>query len=121
MENTILIKKSIIYHNNISRTPRSIRYIKNGIRPTISTNFKKYLIVKKATNAEITKPKTSSNLNRLRFDAIESPIKKTNAPKIVGIASKKENFEASLKFKPKNKPAIMTTPDLEAPGINAKI
>ena len=79
------------------------------------------MIVKKATNPEITKPKTSSNLNRLRFDAIESPIKKTNAPKIVGIASKKENFEASLKFKPKNKPAIMTTPDLAAPGINAKI
>ena len=90
MENTILIKKSIIYHNNISRTPRSIRYIKNGIRPTISTNFKKYLIVKKATNPEITKPKTKSNLNRLRFDAIESPIKKTNAPKIVGMLVKRK-------------------------------
>ena len=87
----------------------------------ISINFKKYLIVKNAINAEIKKPKIKSDLSRLRFDAIESPIKKTSAPRIVGIASRKENFEASLKFKPKNKPAIITTPDLEAPGINAKI
>ena len=39
---------------------------------------------------------------------------------MVGIAKRNANLEESFKFNPKNKQAIITTPDLEAPGINAK-
>ena len=45
---------------------------------------------------------------------------KVSAPKIVGIASKKANFEASFKLNPIKSPAVIAVPDLEAPGINAK-
>ena len=39
---------------------------------------------------------------------------------IVGIASRNANFEASFIFNPINRAAVMTVPDLDAPGINAK-
>ena len=52
--------------------------------------------------------------------AIESLTKKINAPKMVGIAKRNANLEESFRFNPKNKQAINTTPDLEAPGINEK-
>jgi hypothetical protein len=49
-----------------------------------------------------------------------SPIKKTSAPKIVGIANKKANFDESFKFNPINKAAVIAVPDLYAPGNKAK-
>ena len=49
-----------------------------------------------------------------------SPIKKTSAPKIVGIANKKANFDESFKFNPINKAAVIAVPDLDAPGNKAK-
>ncbi len=39
--------------------------------------------------------------------------------KITGIESKKENFIASLYPRPNNNPAVIVTPLLEVPGINA--
>ena len=60
-------------------------------------------------------------LKIFKFAEIESLIKNTNAPKIVGIAKRNANLEESFRFNPKNKQAMITTPDLEAPGINAKI
>ena len=60
-------------------------------------------------------------MNIFKLVVIESPIKKIRAPKMVGIAKRKANLEASLRFSPKNKQARITTPDREAPGINAKI
>ena len=88
--------------------------------PIRSTNWRKYLIVKKATNAEVINPITSCALKISKLATIESPTKKINAPKMVGIAKRNANLEESFKFNPKNKQAIITTPDLEAPGINAK-
>ena len=41
------------------------------------------------------------------------------APEIIGIASKNENFAASLGFKPSNVPIIIVMPDREIPGIIA--
>mgnify|MGYP004339963069 FL=1 len=41
------------------------------------------------------------------------------APKIIGIASKNENFAASLGFKPSNVPIVIVMPDREIPGIIA--
>ena len=46
--------------------------------------------------------------------------KKTKAPKIVGIAKRKANLDASFKFKPIKSAADMAMPDLEAPGNRAK-
>ena len=46
--------------------------------------------------------------------------KKTKAPRIVGMLNKKANLEASFKFKPINKAAVIAVPDLEAPGKSAK-
>ena len=46
--------------------------------------------------------------------------KKTKAPKIIGMLNKKANLEASFKFKPINKAAVIAVPDLEAPGKSAK-
>ena len=38
---------------------------------------------------------------------------------LVGIASKNENFAASLGFKPSNVPIVIVMPDREIPGIIA--
>ena len=38
---------------------------------------------------------------------------------MTGIASKKENLVASCLDNPKKSPAVMVTPDLDAPGISA--
>ena len=76
------------------------------------------MIVKKATNAEVINPTKSLVLKISKLAANESPIKKINAPKMVGIAKRNANLEESFKFNPKNKQAMITTPDLEAPGIN---
>ena len=88
--------------------------------PIRSTNCRKYLIVKKATNAEAINPTKSCALKISKLVAIESATKKINAPKIVGMAKRNANLEESFKFNPRNRQAIITTPDLEAPGINAK-
>ena len=88
--------------------------------PIRSTNCRKYLIVKKATNAEVINPTKSCALKITKLVAIESATKKINAPKIVGMAKRNANLEESFKFNPRNRQAIITTPDLEAPGINAK-
>jgi hypothetical protein len=45
-----------------------------------------------------------------------SKSKKTKAPRIVGMLNKKANLEASFKFNPMNKAAVIAVPDLEAPG-----
>ena len=87
--------------------------------PIRSTNWRKYLIVKKAINAEVINPTKSWALKISKLSTIESPIKKINAPKMDGIAKRNANLEESFKFNPKNKQAMITTPDLEAPGINA--
>ncbi len=46
--------------------------------------------------------------------------KKTRAPKIVGIAKRKANLDASFKFKPIKSAAVIAVPDLDAPGNSAK-
>ena len=46
----------------------------------------------------------------------KSPIKKIIAPRIVGIASINENLDASFRFKPTKRAAVIAVPDLEAPG-----
>ena len=38
---------------------------------------------------------------------------------MTGIDNKKENFAASIRFIPRNKAAVIVTPDLEGAGINA--
>ena len=42
------------------------------------------------------------------------------AADIVGIARKKENSVAVLRFNPKHIPPIIVAPDLETPGIIAR-
>ena len=44
-----------------------------------------------------------------------------SAPVITGIASKKENRDASLREKPSNLPAAMVMPDRDTPGRSANI
>ena len=56
-------------------------------------------------------------LNNLMY--LISIIKKTNAPSIVGILNKKANLDASFRFKPMNKAAVIAVPDLDAPGNRA--
>ena len=46
-----------------------------------------------------------------------SPIKKTKAPKIVGIAKRKANFDESFKFNPINKAAVIS----QAPSNNEEL
>ena len=92
----------------------------NGVIPIFSTKFKKIFIVKKARNIEVKNP-----IARLeKFGDISkvcaSIIKKNKAPNIVGIPNINENLEASLRFIPMNKAAVMAVPDRDAPGISAK-
>ena len=47
-------------------------------------------------------------------------ISKTKAPNIVGMLNIKENLDASFKLNPNNKAAVITVPDLEAPGNKAR-
>ena len=80
---------------------------------------KKNLIVKKAKIAEILNP-----INKL--DKLIAPIelklsinKNISAPSIVGMLSKNANLDASFRFKPIRRAAVITVPDLEEPGIKA--
>lgn len=50
-----------------------------------------------------------------------SPIKKIIAPRIVGIASINENLDASFRFKPTKRAAVIAVPDREAPGKRENI
>ena len=77
-------------------------------------------MVKNATKAEVINPTKSWALKISKLAVIESTTKKINAPKMVGIAKRNANLDESFRFNPKNKQAMITTPDLEAPGINAK-
>ena len=45
---------------------------------------------------------------------------KVEAPNIVGIAIRKENRVASIRLMPKNRAAVMQTPERLAPGMNAR-
>ena len=53
---------------------------------------------------------------RVISEVRESTIRKTIAPKIVGIASINENLDASFKFKPIKRAAVIAVQELEAPG-----
>jgi hypothetical protein len=75
--------------------------------PIFSTKIRKYLIVRKATIHEVNKPTTREMILILVSYRAISPIKKTSAPKIVGIANKKANFDESFKFNPINKAAVI--------------
>ena len=77
-------------------------------------------MVKKAKNIETRKPIINERLFRYTSELTTSNNKKTKAPKIVGIPSIKENFDASFKLKPINRAAVIAVPDLDAPGSNAK-
>ena len=100
--------------------PNPSLYKTKGYIPILSAKSKKYLMVKKAKNIETRKPMISERLLRYTSELTTSRSKKTKAPKIVGIPSIKENFDASFKLKPINKAAVIAVPDLEAPGSNAK-
>ena len=89
--------------------------------PIFSTKIRKYLIVKKAKILEVRKPTIKDALLILAGYKAKSPIKKTSAPKIVGIASRKANLEESFKFNPINNAAVIAVPDLDAPGNKANI
>ena len=88
--------------------------------PIFSTKIRKYLIVRKATMHEVKKPTTKEMILILVSYRTISPIKKTSAPKIVGIANKKANFDESFKFNPISKAAVIAVPDRDAPGNKAK-
>ena len=96
-------------------------YMTNGATPIFSTNNKKYLMVRKAKIEEITKPKVRCSRLMLRDVEAISIDKKTNAPNIVGMPSRNENFDASFILRPSNSPAVIAVPDLDAPGISANI
>ena len=93
----------------------------NGATPIFSTNNKKYLMVRKAKIEEIIKPKIRCSRLMLRDVEAISIVKKTKAPSIVGMPSRKENFDASFILKPINNPAVIAVPDLDAPGMSANI
>ena len=69
--------------------------------------------VKKPINRGVTEIVTSEEykLNNINV----------KAPKIVGIASINENFDASFRLNPKIRAAVIAVPDREAPGIRAKV
>ena len=88
--------------------------------PIFSTTFKNIFIVKNAKIIDVKKPILKFKRSKVMVSLFKSRASKVNAPKIVGIASKKANFEASFKLNPIKSPAVIAVPDLEAPGINAK-
>ena len=69
---------------------------------------------------DVKNPMIILNRSKLTFPLFKSKISKVNAPRIVGIASKNANFEASFRLNPIKRPAVIAAPDLEAPGIKAK-
>ncbi len=88
--------------------------------PIFSTIFKNILMVKNAKIIDVRKPIIKFSSSKVPLSLLKSRTSKVSAPKIVGIASKKANFEASFKFNPIKSPAVIAAPDLDAPGINAK-
>ena len=76
--------------------------------------------MKKAKIIDVKKPMLILSRSKLTFPLFKSKISKVNAPRIVGIASKNANFEASFRLNPIKRPAVIAAQDLEAPGIKAK-
>ena len=77
-------------------------------------------MVKNATNAEPIKPVTIINKSSVEIKKAPYASIKIKAPKMVGMLSKKANFEVSLRFKPIGNAPVIAIPDLDAPGKTAK-
>ena len=88
--------------------------------PIFSTTFKNIFMVRNAKIIDVKKPILKLSSSKATFSLFKSRTSKVKAPKIVGIASKNANFEASFRLNPIKSPAVIAAPDLEAPGINAK-
>ena len=100
--------------------PSKNLYATKGIIPIFSTSLRNNFIVKKAKIIDVKKPMLILSRSKLAFSLFKSKMSKVNAPRIVGIASKNANFEASFRLNPIKRPAVIAAPDLEAPGIKAK-
>ena len=100
--------------------PSKNLYATKGIIPIFSTSLRNNFIVKKAKIIDVKKPMLILSRSKLTLSLFKSIISKVNAPRIVGIASKNANFEASFRLNPIKRPAVIAAPDLEAPGIKAK-
>jgi hypothetical protein len=75
--------------------------------------------VKKAKAIEVKNPIQIGSKSIDISDDVISFKRKTRAPKIVGIANRKANLDASFKFKPTKRAAVIAVPDLDAPGNRA--
>ena len=100
--------------------PSKNLYATKGIIPIFSTSLRNNFIVKKAKIIDVKKPMIILSRSKLTFPLFKSKMSKVNAPRIVGIASKNANFEASFRLNPIKRPAVIAAPDLETPGIKAK-
>jgi hypothetical protein len=75
--------------------------------------------VRKAKIIEVKNPIQIGSKSIDTSDDVISFNRKTRAPKIVGIANRKANLDASFKFKPTKRAAVIAVPDLDAPGNRA--
>ena len=68
---------------------------------------------------EIDIPKNSSPQSIAIFSRNITNNLYADANMMTGTDIRKENFAASSRFIPRNKPAVIVTPDLDVPGIRA--
>jgi hypothetical protein len=75
--------------------------------------------VRNAKTIEVKNPIQIGSKSIDTSDDVISFKRKTRAPKIVGIANRKANLDASFKDKPTKRAAVIAVPDLDAPGNRA--
>ena len=76
-------------------------------------------MVKNAMTVDPIKPVSRINKSLTSIEYAPLVSISIKAPKIVGMLSKKANFEVSFMFKPTSKAPEIAMPDLEAPGKTA--
>tara|TARA_Y100001936_G_C15670308_1_gene455831 strand:+ start:308 stop:589 length:282 start_codon:yes stop_codon:yes gene_type:complete len=92
----------------------------NGVRPIRSRAFKKKLMVKNANINEM--PNANKRSREIEYSILEIVnISTTEIASIVGIDKRKLYLAEKFALYPKNNAVIIVTPDLEAPGIRAKL
>ena len=107
--------------------PSIMRYIPNGIKVCFFTKSVKSFTVITDTRNDTVKATVSTVIAKLGKAKELSRIKEKNsnifsalAPKIIGIAAKKENSVASRRSVPRIRAPSIVAPERDVPGIMAK-
>ncbi len=87
--------------------------------PTLLSHLRKKWIAVMAIRNEVTPPIRKPLQSTITSEVATSSSFTADASTMMGIANRNENLEAVSRVMPRNRPAVMVTPEREVPGTRA--